>query len=177
MGMPLMARLIQIRSNGRPTLGEERGQGLVEFALILPLLILLILGMVDVGKAINYWNDETHLANEAARYAAVNSCTPCGADTINNWIRTQAGTDELKTGGGSIAGTGMSVNICLPTNSGAVGEPVQVTITATYKWLDYLAGKFGSVGTTLRGKATMRIEKAYDPAPGAPNKYTVSSCP
>jgi hypothetical protein len=166
-----------MRRHERPTLGGERGQGLVEFALVLPLLIILIFGMIDVGKAISYWNDETHLANEAARYAAVNNCSPCGADSINNWIRTQAGTDELKNGGGSIAGPGMNVNICLPTNSGAAGEPVQVTITATYKWLDYLAGKFGSIGTTLRGKATMRIEKPYDTAPGAPNKYTISSCP
>ena len=52
---------------------DERGVALIEFALVLPLLLVLLLGMIDAGKAFNYWNDETHLANEAARYAVVNS--------------------------------------------------------------------------------------------------------
>ena len=38
---------------------DESGQALVEFALVLPLLLLLVLGMVDFGKAYNYWNDVT----------------------------------------------------------------------------------------------------------------------
>src|SRR3954471_7908046 len=95
----------------RLPLRDERGVALVEFALVLPLVLVLILGMVDLGKAVNYWNDETHLANEAVRYAAVNNCASCRAQgmSINDWIKTQADTDELANGGGSIAGSGMSV--------------------------------------------------------------------
>ena len=37
----------------------------MEFALVLPFLLLIIFAMVDMGKAISYWNDQTHLANEA----------------------------------------------------------------------------------------------------------------
>ena len=44
----------------------------MEFALVLPLLLLLVFGMLDFGKAYNYWNDATHLTAEGARYAAVN---------------------------------------------------------------------------------------------------------
>ena len=51
---------------------NEDGAALVEFVLVLPLLLLLLIGMLDLGKAFNYWIDETHLANEGARYAAVN---------------------------------------------------------------------------------------------------------
>jgi hypothetical protein len=71
----------------------------------------------------------------------------------------------------------MNVNICFPNmNDGSAGQPVQVTVTATYNWLNYLAGKFGFPGTTLRGKATMRIEKAYTGNPLI-DKYIASSCP
>jgi Flp pilus assembly protein TadG len=50
----------------------ESGAVLVEFVLVLPLLLVLLFGMLDFGKAFNYWIDETHLANEGARFAAVN---------------------------------------------------------------------------------------------------------
>jgi TadE-like protein len=53
---------------------NERGTALAELALVLPLLLVLLLGMVDLGKAFNEWIDETHLANEGARLASVNYC-------------------------------------------------------------------------------------------------------
>ena len=52
---------------GRGRFASERGVALIEFALVLPFLLLVVFGMVDLGKAVNYWNDETHLANQAAR--------------------------------------------------------------------------------------------------------------
>ena len=51
---------------------DESGTALVEFAFVLPLLLVLVLGIADFGRAFNYWIDSTHLANVAARYAAVN---------------------------------------------------------------------------------------------------------
>jgi len=60
---------------------NQDGTALVELALVLPLVMLLLLGMVDFGKAFNEWIDETHLANGAARLAAVNYCP----DVTNAW--------------------------------------------------------------------------------------------
>ena len=66
---------------------DESGQGLTELALVLPVLLLLILGMVDFGKAVNYWIDETHLSNEGARFAAVNSNPGSGAgQTLQQYL-------------------------------------------------------------------------------------------
>jgi Flp pilus assembly protein TadG len=61
---------------------DERGTALVELAFVMPLLLVLLLGMIDVGKAFNEWLDETHLANMGARLAAVNYC-PQGALTAD----------------------------------------------------------------------------------------------
>ena len=58
---------------------DESGTALVEFAFVLPLLLVLVLGIADFGRAFNYWIDSTHLANVAARYAAVNK-NPGAAD-------------------------------------------------------------------------------------------------
>ena len=51
---------------------NQRGTALVEFALIAPLLFLLIFGIVDFGRALDYYNQLTQLAGQGARAAAVN---------------------------------------------------------------------------------------------------------
>ena len=78
-----MSTATRLLRHGRELVRQE-GVALIEFALVLPLLLLLVLGVIDFGKAFNYKNDETHLANQAARYAAVNSCTGCGGQTDNH---------------------------------------------------------------------------------------------
>jgi hypothetical protein len=51
-------------------MGEERGQSLVEMALILPILLLLVVGIVDLGRAFNNHVIITNAAREGARYAS-----------------------------------------------------------------------------------------------------------
>ena len=55
----------------RRRLRGESGAAIVEFALILPFLVLIIVLMLDFGRAFNYWISVTHLASEGARLAAV----------------------------------------------------------------------------------------------------------
>lgn len=54
----------------RATRTRERGAALVEFALLMPLLVMLILGIVSVGIAYNHQLSLTHAARETARFAA-----------------------------------------------------------------------------------------------------------
>lgn len=58
----------------RTRVASSRGTALAELAIVMPLLMVLLLGMMDFGKAFNEWLDEAHLANEGARLAAVNYC-------------------------------------------------------------------------------------------------------
>jgi TadE-like protein len=150
----------------------ERGQATVEFALILPALLLLILGMLDFGKAFNYWIDETHLANEAARWAAVNVLPNpdpvCSAKPIplGCEIKKQADTGDLKNGGGSVASPGVCITFSFPNSTGPngapqAGDPVKVDATATYNWLSFLSGSVLGLGASkqITGSATMRLEQ------------------
>jgi Flp pilus assembly protein TadG len=57
-------------------LRREEGQATVEFAIVIPLLLLLVVGIFEFGKAFNYWIDLNHLANEGARWAAVDKVPP-----------------------------------------------------------------------------------------------------
>ncbi|HUS23278.1 MAG TPA: TadE family protein, partial [Aeromicrobium sp.] len=51
---------------------SRRGQALVEFALVFPIAILLLMAVFDVGRAVFAYNGLTNAAREGARLAAVN---------------------------------------------------------------------------------------------------------
>ncbi len=132
----------------------ERGTALVEFALVIPVLLLVLFGTLDFAKAFNYWIDETHLAAEGARWAVVNS-NP-GSGSLQQYIQQQADSSQLR---------GLAhVCITFPTNpasgtSGQVGDPVQVTVKSDYNWMPFVASRASlAPSTAITGSATMRLE-------------------
>jgi Flp pilus assembly protein TadG len=135
----------------------ERGQALVEFALVAPVLLLVLFAVLDFGKAFNYWNDETQLAAEGARLAIVNadpatlSCNGAGVASLQAYIKCQADTSELSKNA--------IVCISFPNGSSNPGDPVRVTVKTPYQWLPLIGNAVGQVGSfTLSGSATMRLE-------------------
>ena len=172
-----------------PRIRSERGTAMVELAIILPVFMLLLLGMLDFGDAYNSWIDETHLANEGARLAAVNysvaGCTNANVDIcLAQYVQANADTTELKNGrtGDSYAPTQNAARVCIsypqntansPATQGQIGDPVQVTVSVDYEWLKYITGRLNIPGgkTTIQGKATMRLEQ---PAPSA--AAAITSC-
>lgn len=146
-----------IRTHIQSRLRNEDGAALVEFALVLPLLLVLLLGMVDVGKAYNYWIDQTHLSNTGARFAAVNKNPGPGA-TLQASIRARAETDELKNGGTGSVPNPVQVCISFPNATSNVGDPVQVKVSAGYNFLPFLNSQAGLTSKTITGSSTMRLE-------------------
>ena len=63
--------------------GGRRGQALVEFALVAPLLFLMIGGIITLGIGVFYQQQLTNAAREAARYAAIHSET-AQCPTVSN---------------------------------------------------------------------------------------------
>jgi Flp pilus assembly protein TadG len=51
---------------------ERRGQAMVEFALVVPILVLVMIGLFDVGRAVHGFNTVSNAARAAARVAIVN---------------------------------------------------------------------------------------------------------
>lgn len=122
----------------------------------MPVLLLLLLGMLEFGKAFNYWIDQTHLANEGARWAAVNR-NP-GPGSLQQYVRQQANTPELRNGGTTSVGSPLQVCISFPNGTSNVGDPVRVTVSTTYNWLPILGSRLGVTQTAMSASATMRLE-------------------
>jgi Flp pilus assembly protein TadG len=131
---------------------------LVEFALVLPLLLILLFGMLDFGKAFNYWIDETHLANEGARWAVVDKNPGAGSGSLQEYIREQANTSELRDGGTSSVPGALQVCIEFPDGTSNVGDPVRVTVGSSFSWVPFLGDRIGVATTAMSGSATMRLE-------------------
>ena len=155
---PVPARL-RSRASGRDARGpaglfsrvrSERGQGVVEFAMVLPLLAALVLVFIQFGKAINYWIDLTHVANEGARFAAVGAP---GVSNLKADVCSELETGELKNGTGEV--NAAQVTVTYPSGKTDVGEPVNVKIAATYHWLPF----WNAGSWTIEGSATMRLER------------------
>jgi len=152
---------------------------LIEMVLVLPFLLIIVFGIVEFGKAVAYWNDETHLANQASRYAAVNSCSACGSTMINSWILSQAETQELANGA--------TLKITFPEQSGGVPaaknhcttHAVKVTVTYPYHLLGFLSDKIGLGTIQINASSTQRIEQDWNGAangtPSANDKYRAES--
>ena len=92
---------------------DQKGAALVEFTLVLPILLLVLIGMLEFGRVFNYWIDETHLANATARWAAVDR-NPGPGGTLQESVQQQADTDELRNGGTASVPAGAEVCIDFP---------------------------------------------------------------
>ena len=57
---------------------DQRGAQLVEAALVLPILLTLVIGIVWMGRAYNTSQTLTRAAREGARFAVAPSCASCG---------------------------------------------------------------------------------------------------
>ena len=138
----------------------DRGQAIIEFAMVLPFLAALILIFVSFGKAVYYYIELTHAANEAAREASVNlpngtTPLPGGATDLTAYICNQFGTgSELYKGSGPVSSA--AVGISYPdAGKRAVGEPIKTDVSTNYSWFPFM-----NLGTfKVTGSATMRIEQ------------------
>jgi Flp pilus assembly protein TadG len=142
---------------------SERGVAVVEFALLLIPLLLIIFGILDFGRAMNYKNELTQLANQAARYAVVNRDPADPADgslhfscnALRTYLSNRDNLDTDEIFGASGEGT-------IEVTSGAtVGDPITIRLAADMNVIPFLANEAlgGTPTIELVGTATMRLEQ------------------
>lgn len=114
---------------------DERGAAAVEFALVLPFLLLVVFGIIDFGRAYNAQITLTHAAREAVRVWAL------------------GGTTSDVTAAAEAAATGLS-GIVVQTSACTFGAATRVTVKASFAYLTPI----GSVttGTHLQAEGVMR---------------------
>ena len=139
----------------RPRNGEA-GVELIEFALVFPLLLMVVLGIVDFGFLFQRWEALTNATREGARVAVMP-----GYATVDVEDRI---TNYLAAGGVPTAAGNPAVSVTQTTIAqGAATWPattVALSYDHEYIFVNGIVGWFGgSLGTTtLQTSATMRNE-------------------
>jgi Flp pilus assembly protein TadG len=118
----------------------DRGSAIIETALVLPILLLVVFGITEWGRALMTTNILNQAAREGARIAAV-AADSSGAVARINQVLTAANVTPAAI---SVVGPG-------------AGEVITVTVDADFTFLS--AKVLPNRGTiTLRGTAVMRFE-------------------
>jgi Flp pilus assembly protein TadG len=171
-----------MKRNFRLFLDDEDGQATTELALVIPLLLVLLFAIFDFGRAVFFWNDENHVANLGARYAAVNTVPPtsnwpssCGAappaaGTLAAYVWCQAysdtgghSTESNGTNGPAFTNDGVAKGLCVKVAAGSgtsVGNPVTVTVKGTYNYMPFSFAQSSFPTSSITGTATMMLEQS-----------------
>jgi Flp pilus assembly protein TadG len=120
---------------------DTRGQSLVETALVLPLLLILVLGIADLGRLGYYSIAVSQATRNAAAYAAVNPSVPI--PELQTRLQSRV-CDELRLGTGCVQ---------LPTISRLLDTKVSVTYQFTLI-TGVIAQRFGAGSIPLTAQAT-----------------------
>lgn len=123
--------------------GEERGQTMVEFALVLPLLALLLFGIIQFGILFNNYVTLTDAVRAGARKAAVSRQAPNPVGAATGAVTASAA--DLNT-------ANLQVSVSSDWQPGD-----NVTVTATYPYSISLLGVVVQSGQ-LKSTTTERVE-------------------
>ncbi len=101
---------------------RDRGQSLIEFALVLPMLLVLFFGIIEFGNAWRIYQLVTNTAREGAREAVLPSSTTATVDAV---------IDDRLTGSGlDVSQATVTLGIC----SGGTCTNLPDTVTIDYPY-------------------------------------------
>src|SRR5437588_9768623 len=142
----------------------ERAQSLVEFSLLLPLMLLIITGLIDVGRAVWEENTLAYAAREGTRYAIVHGSA--GIPKVGPIHPSQLNPTGYNTGNivnvvrqNAIGVPNVDVTVDYPNGDNQRNHSVTVDATAPFVPLpsQYMLG--GAFQITLRGGSQLVIQR------------------
>jgi Flp pilus assembly protein TadG len=125
----------------------EHGQAVVEFAVILPVLLLILFAILQFGVVFNNYIQVTAAAREGARKASVSRALGTSAAETAATAAAKAAAPGLKQS---------SITVSYP-NSPTFAQGSDVSVTVTYPYSISLMGIIAKSGT-LSSTTTMRVE-------------------
>jgi Flp pilus assembly protein TadG len=162
-----------VRRRRAPT---RRGQALVEFALVIPIFLLVLVAIFDLGRAVFAYNTLTNAAREGARTAIVNQYKP----TIVARAKQQTAIVELNDPSVTVDFYQVQADGTPDTSAQcalvAVGCLAVVSFEATYQPITPLIGNIiFKNGVTMTARAVLSVEYScpLNPLDGA----AAANCP
>lgn len=145
--------MVITRRRARSFVREQRGAVLVEFALVLVLLLVLVFGIIDFGRALYTANSLNTAAREGARYAAVLEDPAAMAAAIQDTVMHHMSP----LGGAPLARDDVTVTFNYATSGPGV-QSTTVLVRYAFRPLTPIASLVGLGRLTLSASAQFRAE-------------------
>lgn len=127
------------------SLRNQKGQSLVEFAIILPLLLLLVMGIIEFGMMLNSYLAINNAAREGARAGIVGS--------RNNEIQ-----NSILSTSPALDAQNLIITITPSDGSRKSGDTLTVKVTYNYYFTIPILGNIFNSVVPLNVQVSMRIE-------------------
>jgi Flp pilus assembly protein TadG len=125
---------------------HKKGQSLVEFALVLPILVLIIMGIFDLGWAVYMNNTIANAAREGARVGVI----------ITNQDAAIRARVRSASPGLNLSDSQISIT---PSPARTFNNPITVTVMITFSPITPIIGQFvAGSGMPLRSTSAMIVE-------------------
>jgi hypothetical protein len=152
----------------RRVIRGERAQSLVEFAFVVPMLLILVFGIIDFGLGLRAYISVSSATREGARYAAVGNpagtFTSGGSGECNGSTTTTVVGKTCNTLNGLDLENVEDVTVTYPDGK-APGESVVVEMEYEYEYItpvqrivNFLSGGSISDSLTITASTDMRLE-------------------
>ncbi|MCL5677285.1 MAG: pilus assembly protein [Firmicutes bacterium] len=122
---------------------DEKGQSLVEFALVVPILLLLVLGIMEFGRAYSANLTLQNATREGARLAVTGATDA----QITQHVKDSAPTLDVSR-----------LNVSVTPSTRRQGDNVMVTVTYDFNYLTPLIQNLVGSLRTFTQQVTMRME-------------------
>ena len=133
---------------------NDRGAAAVEFALVVPILLVMVFGIIDFGLAINRYAMVNNAAREGVREASLGATESEIRAVVTRGTADLPGTVTIAVGCTLPDGTTTCTSWNVGMESGGIAE---VTVTSTSNWLTPI-GKLASETISIAKTSKMRIE-------------------
>jgi Flp pilus assembly protein TadG len=113
-----------------PWLRDQHGQATVEFAFVVVILMAIMAGFVDLGRAVWHYNSISMAARSGARYAIVrgsSSASPVGTDNCGDTL-----TALVRAKVPGLPNSGITVTCTWPDGGHDPGDEVRVNVVVSY---------------------------------------------
>lgn len=124
---------------------KNKAQALVEFVIVLPILLLILMGIIQFGLVLNAYLTITNISREGARAAAVGTSY---IDVDNLIISSAPNLDSEQ----------LNINISPSEGNRKSGETLTASITYNYKLTVPIISKLFNNEILLKAETSMRIE-------------------
>jgi len=134
---------------------REKGQSLAEFGLLLPIFLLAVMMIVDIGRAVYYYSVIYNAAREGARFGIIDQ------NLVTDDPQVEAAVMSL--GAGFLSGTDIySQVVTLTGPSSKTYSAIEVRVSYAFRAATpFLAQLTGSASNSIQlsTRATMKLEK------------------